>query len=914
MLTTPASSPLRDSRTHRHGRRGIAGLVLLSLAGGTIAASALPAAAADDPAADSETVVGVTPVRVEAETYADSNNGEVIDGREMATGVESDGTASGGSRVKNTFNGTELTYDDVDFGSTPLSTLSLRYIVNESRSGVNPSIEVYLDEKTDENKIADLALEATGSDWGAYGEATGDLLTEVTGEHRVIVVLRVDPKPDAGTDYPNYFGNIDYLEFGPERLPEAFLTTEDAWAYSDDGTDPSGDGSLSWTMADFDDSAWKEGTGSFGSKRGEADLGGGFVANTLLQYTLDDSDDTVPTYHFRNEIELSEVQLAQLEGLEGTITYDDAVRIYVNGEKVAGFVDDRVEDAENQNLTYAGASNGNPQTSTFTIPADVLEPGENTISVALYQDRETSSDIYFDLSSLAPLVPVPEPAEAEISDVILHVGKTEAERNLTWYSDVDVPQVAQLAEAADVIDGEFPEQARTVEATKGGDTTSGEYFRDAVFTDLAENTEYAYRVGSDEKGWSDVFTFRTQDFSGDFSFLFFGDPQVGASGNLANDELGWIDTMDVATQSYPDAEMLFSAGDQVNTASSEAEYDTFLKPEQMRSIPLVATNGNHDVGSKAYEQHFNVPNEDLESGAASNGSSSGGDYWFIYKDVLFININSNSRDYASHNAFMEKVVEEQGDKAKWKVVAFHHSIYSVATHTNDGDIVDRRANMPEKISDLGIDMVLMGHDHNYTRSYLIEDGELADSTELAGQEQVEAEDGEVLYITANSASGSKYYDTQAPDAWFASVINQEKVRNYSAIEVTDDSLTVRTLRSQANGTSKPVNSVVDEVVLTKAEAAAELDVAATAKTRTLLGKQYVSTTVTNNEEVPVEIVIETPYGTKTFSDVQPGDSAAVSMNARAASIPAGEASVTVTGEIDGETVTTTTTASYPAAG
>src|SRR5690606_16381913 len=170
----------------------------------------------------------------------------------------------------------------------------------------------------------------------------------------------------------------------------------------------------------------------------------------------------------------------------------------------------------------------------------------------------------------------------------------------------------------------------------------------------------AYRVGSDEAGWSTVSNFRTQDFEGDFEFLFFGDPQVGASGNLASDEAGWVDTMNIATQTYPDAELLFSAGDQVNTASSEAEYASFLAPTQMREIPLVATNGNHDVGSKAYLQHFNLPNLDLESGAAGSSSASGGDYWFLYKDVLFININSNSRDYASHNAFMEKVVAEQG--------------------------------------------------------------------------------------------------------------------------------------------------------------------------------------------------------------------------------------------------------------
>ena len=417
---------------------------------------------------------------------------------------------------------------------------------------------------------------------------------------------------------------------------------------------------------------------------------------------------------------------------------------------------------------------------------------------------------------LGPTAPIAAAADAavSVSDVVLHVGADESQRNVSWYTDQDVPQVAQIAKKSDLVDGEFPASAVTVEAT-GGPTTSGEHHRKATFSGLQENTEYAYRLGT-EGSWSQTETFRTQDFDGDFDFLFFGDPQIGASGNVADDGEGWADTLDVAQETYPDAELLFSAGDQVENAGNEDQYEAFLAPEQLRQVPLVATNGNHDVGSKAYEQHYNVPNLDPEAGAGS-ATSSGGDYWFLYKDVLFVNINSNSRDYDSHNAFMEKVVAEHGDKAKWKVLAFHHSIYSVASHTDDSDILDRRSTMPEKISELGFDTVLMGHDHSYTRSYLIKDGAVADGAEVAGQQEVAAADGEVLYVTANSASGSKYYDVKAPDAPFASVINQEKVRNYSAVEVTDDALTITTLRSEAQDGDTPVNSVVDEVTLTRAD-------------------------------------------------------------------------------------------------
>ncbi|MBA8817184.1 hypothetical protein FHX48_002282 [Microbacterium halimionae] len=761
--------------------------------------------------------IAVEPVRIQAEDYTSDN------GNGLKKETSSDATGMSLGNVGGSWDGGEIVFDKVSLGATPLSSLTVRYVNNSGRVGQNPSLEFYLDDKSEANKLTTVALPVTGSNWNAYNTTTVELPREVSGDHKLIVVMRVT----ADSGHP-YVGNFDYFEFAPEALPETYLTTDDEWKYSDNATDPSGNGSLSWTTAEFDDSAWKQAAGSFGSKKGAADLGGGFVADTLLQYLKPGSADTVETYHFRTDVDISAGELAQLDSLQGSITYDDAVRVYVNGVKVAGFEDERVNGAANQNLTYAGNSNGDPRTSSFTVPADLLEAGENTVSVALYQDRATSSDIYLDVTALSPVANAPEvpegPVVAKITDVALGVGETEAERNLAWYSDVDVAQVAQLAPASAVVDGAFPESATTVEAVKTGGTSSGEFFRDAVFADLSENTQYAYRVGSEETGWSDIYTFRTQDFSGDFSFLFFGDPQLGASGNLQRDGAGWLDTLNVATESYPDAELLFSAGDQVESAANESQYESLFAPEQMQSIPFVATNGNHDVGSKAYEQHFNVPNEDLTAGAGSS-TSSGGDYWFIYKDVLFVNLNSNSRDYASHNAFMDKVIAEQGDKASWRVLAFHHSIYSVAAHSNDGDILDRRGTMPQKISELDFDVVLMGHDHNYTRSYLIKDGQMADAQELAGQSSVEAKDGEVLYVTANSASGSKYYNTTVPDAWFASVMNQEKVRNYSVLEVTDEDITMRTLRSESNGSSKPVNSVVDEVVLTR-DAAPELSVPA----------------------------------------------------------------------------------------
>jgi hypothetical protein len=405
-------------------------------------------------------------------------------------------------------------------------------------------------------------------------------------------------------------------------------------------------------------------------------------------------------------------------------------------------------------------------------------------------------------------------ADAPPSDIVLGVGAQDSQRTLAWYSGVDTSQVAQLALASNVVGGAFPGSAVSIAAT-GGPTTSGEFNRFVTLSGLEANTAYVYRVGT-EGNWSPTYSFSTKAFEGDFNFLFFGDPQIGSSGNVPSDAAGWTDTLNVATATYPDAEMLFSAGDQVETANNESQYAAFLQPDQLREIPFVATNGNHDVGSKAYEQHFNTPNTDRAAGPG-NATSSGGDYWFIHKGVLFMDINSNSRDFTSHTAWIQNVMAEHGDEAKWQVIAFHHSIYSGGPHATDSDVADRRNVLPTLFSDLGIDLVLQGHDHSYARSYLIRNGEKANPDEAAGADSVVAGPGGVLYVTANSASGSKYYDLQQGSFPWLSVSNQEKVRNYSAVEVTDTAITVKTLRSQANGADLPVNSVVDQVTLTQAD-------------------------------------------------------------------------------------------------
>ncbi|MFC8300745.1 fibronectin type III domain-containing protein [Micromonospora orduensis] len=424
-----------------------------------------------------------------------------------------------------------------------------------------------------------------------------------------------------------------------------------------------------------------------------------------------------------------------------------------------------------------------------------------------------------------------------ISSVILGVGANETQRIVTWYSSADTAQKIQLAPTAEIVNGEFPAGAVSFDAVGAANTSTTGFNRHATISNLRENTAYSYRVGA-EGSWSPTYAFKTQDFEGDYDFLFFGDPQIGSSGDRLMDQAGWEDTLKVATAANPNAELLVSGGDHVESANDEGQWTSFMAPDQLRQYPVVATIGNHDVGGKSYEQHHFTPNTDRTAPYYDNGNpagtKSGGDYWFVYKDVLFIDINSNSYKLptdgsnagdAAHVAYITDVVNKHGSEAKWKVLVYHHSIYSPASHATDTDNKQRREDFTTAFSNLGIDMVLQGHDHSYSRSYSIKNGQKENPAEKPGAADVFPGPGGVIYVTANSASGSKYYDIKKPDStgtgirgngpdpldpdkyWYNSVQNQEHVRSYVKVQVRGDKLVLANVRS---GTCAAPNAAVEK--------------------------------------------------------------------------------------------------------
>lgn len=561
------------------------------------------------------------------------------------------------------------------------------------------------------------------------------------------------------------------------------VNLETTWKYLDNNVDPAnGDVSqaTNWTKKDFIDTDWKSAKGKFGAKKGAlADLGGGCTPDVLLKQYYEDAKD-IPTYFFRTTFNVSDA--TQIKSLFGTLKADDGVVVYINGTKVIeqNMTNNGVVVAPN--MFYAGTNGGAPAEIAINLGSDALAglvvEGENTLAVELHNDRESSSDVYFSFEDLTVNY---QEETIEQKAVSLMVGEQESENNLTWYANTSETGEVQVAKKGSAVEDAFPKEYQTYKATTKN-TNDGSFYSNQVTIDkLQEKTQYVYRVVNGETV-SETYTFTTGDYDGNFNFILAGDPQIGA-GSLASDRSNWSNTLSQATTTFtPD--FLISAGDQVNTASNETQYAGYLGAEGLTNLPTATTIGNHDSGSIAYQEHFNLPNEDSTKGA----TTAGGDYWYVYNNTLFMDINTNNKSVSEHKAFMEEAIKANPN-IRWKTVVYHHSIYSTASHTSDPEIINLRNALPPIFEELKIDVVLQGHDHVYTRTYMMNG--LVPDTSKGVQSSVTDPTG-IVYLTANSASGSKYYDIKAPEAAFAAKMDQSKRRTITNVEVTDNSYTMTT--------------------------------------------------------------------------------------------------------------------------
>ncbi len=153
--------------------------------------------------------------------------------------------------------------------------------------------------------------------------------------------------------------------------------------------------------------------------------------------------------------------------------------------------------------------------------------------------------------------------------------------------------------------------------------------------------------------------------------------------------------------------------------------------------------GNHDTygssGMKPYLNFFTLPGNEVY-------------YKFTWGDLAFFSLNSTASSMSEQEEWLKE--EILGSKGKIRIVYFHHSPYSISKHGNE-------RKMQLDFYGMGVDLVLTGHDHVYSR---IEKSDEPGLTYL-----ITGAGGKSLYECGTSELDEKVFTVTCNDTDFGAV-------------------------------------------------------------------------------------------------------------------------------------------------
>ena len=463
-----------------------------------------------------------------------------------------------------------------------------------------------------------------------------------------------------------------------------------------------------------------------------------------------------------------------------------------------------------------------------------------------------------------------ESVATDYTQVSLTPGADETELNFAWYSKDNgqaATPVVHFGTDKNALKTFTGTRADVDSDLTGGEAYDYNY---VTVTGLKENTTYYYTVEKNgvqsdvETYRTHSFSTVKMLYVGDPQIgASKGQPQgsetlsgdSGAANTAArNDAFGWNRTLEAAVAQDPDVSFIISAGDQVNKTGQpkEEEYAGYLSADVLSYLPVATAIGNHDSLNPDYQYHFNNPN------ATDYGTTAaGGDYYYSYGNGLFIVLNTNNYNVAEHKQAIAQAVASDPDAA-WRIVTIHQDIYGSGLDHSDTDGMILRTQLTPIFDQYDIDVVLQGHDHTYSRSKLLygdgqshgtyefqlndegtdydwdnaynsqtntqiplypEDGDTTGETLLSNFQAdnhcytIETTVGSTvtnpngtLYMTANSASGSKFYELISGQQDYIANRSQNWLPSWSVITMSETSFSIDTYQLTADGKTEKIDS------------------------------------------------------------------------------------------------------------
>lgn len=326
------------------------------------------------------------------------------------------------------------------------------------------------------------------------------------------------------------------------------------------------------------------------------------------------------------------------------------------------------------------------------------------------------------------------------------------------------------------------------------------YYFDATrhmveITGLKAGEKYCFRVGDAEKGWwSDTGVIETADNSNQLTFFHMSDSQSQSERQYSR---SWAKVLDTAYTMYPDADFIMHTGDHVDKGDNANQWQWLFNTgaDNLMKTVLMPTAGNHEAKSEfAIDQNFilsNVPEQDRTTGVY---------YSFDYNNAHFMVLNTNnlSEEKGLSKDQMEWLKKDAAQSdAQWKIVALHKAPYSNGSHFDDDDVIQLRKELSTLMPELGIDVVLQGHDHVYLRTGVMDNNEVVQTQTKTvtynGRDYTAKLDPKGSIYVISGCSGVKTYVTKDPAETDQLFPRAEKLADatdpiFSAFQIDGDTL------------------------------------------------------------------------------------------------------------------------------
>ncbi|RLV56759.1 LPXTG cell wall anchor domain-containing protein [Aeromicrobium phragmitis] len=486
---------------------------------------------------------------------------------------------------------------------------------------------------------------------------------------------------------------------------------------------------------------------------------------------------------------------------------------------------------------YRNNVNGTSGSGTFRVfgtrPA-ALDASKQVAAVRLPEGSDRGIMHIFDIATSEEAWEDPDAPKGEPERVVLNPTDDPAtSQHVTWRSRSPLPldgKAEVRPVGGDVVTVEAENQP---ERSLDGYAVRNHSVR---LDDLVPGTEYEYRVASGDN-WSQWYTFETPSEDADpFTFLYFGDAQEGI-GTV------WHNTVDMALEAHPDAELGVYAGDLVNNASNENEWrDWFAGVAGFGDrTNVLATMGNHDTNferwTDTFEYEANGPiasdaqEYEAEYGAHLEQVLKDSVYYTDYQGVRFITLNANRDDICpllesggatsgcdvgrqawmtAQATWLDRVL--RGNPHEWSVVVAHQPVFSTGISGNGlRDESDWRQYMLPVIERHNVDLVLQGHDHTYGRGF-----HTSTETDMSGVT------AGPVYVVSNAGQKQYTLPSETDNIWTrngaVAVKRAQDTSTYQAIRVDGDTLSyesVVTYTRPGGAATTQVGDTLDSFTITK---------------------------------------------------------------------------------------------------